>query len=124
MVYFIYPSRFLGHLNYFYSIVAKLCTTDHQSCQEPKTLSVGNFFQKKTTITFDQKEIERKKRYIVRMKFCCASNAAIKNVKIARKKNQLFSKNIFNKIAIFQEKYRFLENIKYIFRFWRFFPSF
>ena len=28
MVYFIYPSRFQGHLNYFHSIVAKLCTTD------------------------------------------------------------------------------------------------
>ena len=30
----------------------------------------------------------------------------------------------FNKIAVLQKKYRFLENIKYIFRFWRFFPSF
>ena len=38
------------------------------------------------------------------MKFCCASNAAIKKVKIARKKNQLFSQNIFNKIAIFLKK--------------------
>ena len=37
------------------------------------------------------------------MKFCCASNAAIKNVKIARKKNQLFSQNIFNKIAILKK---------------------
>ena len=44
-VYFIYPSRFQGHLNYFHSIVAKLCSTDHQSCQEPETLSVGYFFQ-------------------------------------------------------------------------------
>ena len=35
------------------------------------------------------------------MKFRCASNAAIKNVKIARKKNQLFFQKIFNKIAIF-----------------------
>ena len=32
---------------YFHNIVAKLCTTDHQSCQEPETLSVGIFFQKK-----------------------------------------------------------------------------
>ena len=62
----------------------------------------GNFLTK-NAITFDQKEIERKKRYLVVMKFCCASNAAIKNVKIAKKKNQLFSKIIFNKIAIFKK---------------------
>ena len=47
MVYFIYPSRFQGHLNYFHSIVAKLYSTDHQSCQEPEILSVGHFFQEK-----------------------------------------------------------------------------
>ena len=47
MVYFIYPSRFQGHLNYFHNIVAKLCSKDHQSCQEPETLIVGHFFQKK-----------------------------------------------------------------------------
>ena len=53
--------------------------------------NVGNFLTK-NAITFDQKEIERKKAYLVGMKFCCASNAAaIKNVKIARKKNRLFS---------------------------------
>ena len=62
----------------------------------------GNFLTK-NAITFDQKEIERKKRYLVRIKFCCASNAAIKNVKIARKKNQLFSQNVFKKIAIFKK---------------------
>ena len=45
------------------------------------------------------------------MKFCCASNAAIKKCQNRKKKNQLFSKNIFNKIAIFFLKYRFLENI-------------
>ena len=107
MVYFIYPSRFQDHLNYFHCIVAKLCTTDHQSCQEPETLSVGHFFPRKLldlcemslmvfsylniltqsiaitdsmfnfgnflpkiAITFDQKEIERKKRYLIGMKFC------------------------------------------------------
>ena len=37
------------------------------------------------------------------MKFRCASNAAIKNVKIARKKIHLFFQNIFNKIAIFKK---------------------
>ena len=40
------------------------------------------------------------------MKFRCASNAPIKNVKIA-KKNQLFSKNIFNKIAILKKNIDF-----------------
>ena len=45
MMYFIYPRQFQGHLNYFHSIVAKLCTTDHQSCQEPETLSVGIFLK-------------------------------------------------------------------------------
>ena len=67
-----------------------------------------NLYLTKHAITFDQKEIERKKRYLVGMKFCCASHAAIKNVKI----------------AIVNKKYRFLENISYIFRFCRFFPSF
>ena len=43
----------------------------------------GNFLTK-NAITFDQKEIERKKLYLVGMKFCCASNAAIKNVKISQ----------------------------------------
>ena len=95
-----------------------------QSIAIPDSMfNFGNFLTK-NAITFDQKEIERKKLYLVGMKFRCASNAAIKNVKIARKKNQLFSQNIFNKIAILLKKYRFLENIRYIFRFWRFFPSF
>ena len=82
----------------------------------------GNFLTK-NAITFDQKEIERKKLYLVGMKFRCASNAAIKNVKIARKKINFFSK-IFSTKSPFKKKYRFLENIRYIFRFWRFFPSF
>ena len=60
----------------------------------------GNFLTK-NAITFDEKEIERKKLYLVSMKFRCASNAAIIKVKIAQKKNQLFFQNIFKKIAIF-----------------------
>ena len=69
----------------------------------PITDSMFNFgnFLTESAITFDQKEIERKKIYLVSMKFRCASNAVIKNVKIARKKNQLFFQHIFNKIAIF-----------------------
>ena len=42
----IHPSLH-GHLNYFHIMVAKLCTTEHQSCQKPETLSVGHFFQEK-----------------------------------------------------------------------------
>ena len=49
-----------------------------------------NFLTKKTLLTFDQKEIE-KKRYLVGMKFCCASNAAIKKCQNREKKIQLFS---------------------------------
>ena len=75
----------------------------------------GNFLTK-NAITFDQKEIERKKRYLVGMKFCCASNDAIKNVKIARKKLTFFQK-YFHQNCHFSKKYRFLENIRYIFRF-------
>ena len=56
----------------------------------------GNFLTK-NAITFDQKEIERKKRYLVGMKFCCASDAAIKNVKIARKKINFFPKIFLTK---------------------------
>ena len=51
----------------------------------------GKFLTKKNAITFDLTEIERKKRrYLVGMKPCYASNAAIKNVKIARKKSTFF----------------------------------
>ena len=60
----------------------------------------GNFLTK-NAITFDPKQIERKKIYLVGMKFRRASNAAIKNVKIARKKIIFCFQNIFNKITIF-----------------------
>ena len=56
----------------------------------------GNFLTK-NAITFDQKEIERKKRHLVSMKFCCASNTAIKSVKIARKKINFFPKILSTK---------------------------
>ena len=61
----------------------------------------GNFFTK-NAITFDQKEIERKKLYLVGMKFRCASNAAIKMSKSQEKKSAFFQ-NIFNEIAIFKK---------------------
>ena len=62
----------------------------------------GNFLTK-NAITFDQKEIERKKIYLVGMKFRCASNAAIKTVKIVRKKINFFPK-------YFQRNRYFLKN--------------
>ena len=64
----------------------------------------GNFLTK-NAITFDQKKIERKKIYLVGMKFRCASNAAIKNVKIARKKSSFFLK-------YFQQNRHFLKKIQ------------
>ena len=65
----------------------------------------GKFFTK-NAITFDLTKMERKKFIFNGMKFCCASNGAIKNFKIAKKKIDLFQ-IFFN--------YRFFENITYIF---------
>ena len=65
----------------------------------------GNFLTK-NAITFDQKEIERKKIYLVSMKFRCASNAATKNVKIARKKIN-FSKIFLTKSPFFKKNTHF-----------------
>ena len=42
------------------------------------------------------------------MKFYCASDATIKNVKIAEK--TLFSKTVFNKIVIFSKSIDFLDS--------------
>ena len=83
----------------------------------------GNFLTK-NAINFDVKEIERKKRYLVGMKFCFAFNAAIKKCQNRKNKNQLFSQNIFNKSTFFKKYGFFLKNKRYIFRFWRFFLSF
>ena len=55
---------------------------DSVNCNHNSMFNFDNFLTK-NAITFDQKEIERKKIYLVGMKFRCASNAAIKNVKIA-----------------------------------------
>ena len=63
----------------------------------------GNFLTK-NAITFYQKEIERKKKYLVCMKCCCASNAAIKKGKIARKKINFFSKIFSTKSPFFEKK--------------------
>ena len=70
------------------------------------TASMFNFgnFLTKNAITFDQKEIERKKSYLVGMKFRCASNA----LKISRKKSTFFPK-------YFQQNRHFLKKIQ-IFR--------
>ena len=71
----------------------------------------GNFLTK-NAVTFDPKEMERKKIYLVGMKFRCASKAAIKNVKIAKKKSTFFQ-NIFNKIAIFLKILIFRKHMVY-----------
>ena len=62
----------------------------------------GHFFYK-NAITFDLTEIERRKKYLVGMKFCCASNAAIKNVKIARKKLTFFPKYFLTKSPLLKK---------------------
>ena len=49
------------------------------------------------------------------MKFCCTSNAAIKNFKMTTKISTFF-KNYFQYNHNFPQKYRFCSNIKYIFR--------
>ena len=51
------------------------------------------------------------------MKLWYASNAAIKNVKIARRKNQFFFQNTFNKIPFLPKSTDFFEKIRYIFGF-------
>ena len=59
-------------------------------------------FLTKNAITFDQKEIERKKRYLVCMKFCCASNSAKKMSKSQEKKST-FPKIFSTKSPFFQK---------------------
>ena len=58
------------------------------------TDSMFNFgkFLTKNAINFDLTEVERKNKCLVDIKFCCASNAALKNVKIVRKKINHFPK--------------------------------
>ena len=75
----------------------------------------GNFLTK-NAITFDQREIERKKRCLVGMKFCCASNAAIKNVKIARKKKSTFFKKYFQQNRHFSKKVQICRKQKVYFQ--------
>ena len=50
------------------------------------------------------------------MKFRCASNAAIKNVKIVRKKINFFSKIFSTKSLFFLKKYRFFRKYKVYFQ--------
>ena len=47
------------------------------------------------------------------MKFCCASNGAIKNLKLARKKINFFTIFFFNKIVIFPKITDFLKTYTY-----------
>ena len=64
--------------------------------------NIDKFLTKKNAITFELIEIERKK-YFLGMKFCCASNAAIKNVKITRKKINFVPKTFFINSPFFQK---------------------
>ena len=71
----------------------------------------GKFFTK-NDVTFDLTEKERK--YIfVNMKFCCASNDAIKLSKSQEKINHFPQK--FQSKCNFPKKHRFLEKITHIF---------
>ena len=63
----------------------------------------GKIFTK-NAITFDLTKIERTKINFVDMKFCCASNAALKNLKSQKKIN--ISKNIFQQNRNFSKIYR------------------
>ena len=74
----------------------------------------GNFLTK-NAITFDQKEIERKKLYLVGMKFRCLSNPAVKNVKITRKKINFYSK-IFSTKSPFLKKIEIFKKYKVYFQ--------
>ena len=89
------------------------------------TDSVFNFgnFLTKNAITFDQKEIKRKEGYLGSMKFYCASNAAIKSVKIARKKLTFFQ-NYFQQNRHFLKKIQIFGKHKVYFQILEFFPSF
>ena len=76
-----------------------------QSIEITDSMFLATFLQK-NAITFDQKEIERKKKYLVYMKFCCASTAAIKIFKTAIKKYFQQNRHLFTKIQLFR-KYKF-----------------
>ena len=80
---------------------------DQVNCNHRYGVQLWQIFTK-NAITFDLTNIERKKKYFIGMKFCCASNSAIKNVKIARKKINFFT-IVFNKIVIFPKITDFLK---------------
>ena len=58
-------------------------------------------FLTKSLETFDLIETEREQIYLVGIKFCCASNAAIKNVEIVGEKNNFFPKLFLTKSTFF-----------------------
>ena len=80
-------------------------------------------FLTKNAITFYQKEIKKKKIscwhvILLRIQWC--------HKKCQNRKNKInfFPKIFSTKSPFYKKIYRFLENIKYMFRFWRLFPSF
>ena len=81
---------------------------DQVNCNHRYSMfNLGKFFIK-NAITFNLTKIERKKKYFITMKFCCASNGALKNLIIARKK-LTFLQFFFNKIVIFPKITDFLK---------------
>ena len=86
---------------------------DSVNCNHRYYAQLWQLFDKKR-YNFLSKRDRKKKRYLVGMKFCCASNAAIK--KSQEKKSTFFPK-YFQQNRHFQKKYRFSEKIRYIFRF-------
>ena len=75
---------------------------DSVNCNHRLYVQLWQLFDK-NAITFDLREIERKNRDLVSMKLCCASNTAIKKVKIARKKSTFFPKIFLTKSPFFQK---------------------
>ena len=75
---------------------------DSVNCNYRYYVQLWQLFDKKRYNFFDPKEIERKKIYLVGMKFRCASNAAIKKCQNRKKKNQFFF-HFFKKNTDFQK---------------------
>ena len=62
-----------------------------------KYVQLWQLFDKKKLELFIKKRLKEKKGYLVGMKFCCASNAAIRNAKIVRKVINFFPKIFLRK---------------------------
>ena len=59
---------------------------DSVNCNHRQYVQLWKIFHKKR-YNFSSNRDGKKKKYFVNIKFCCASNDAIKNVKVPRKKS-------------------------------------